>query len=117
MAKKTTKWGGSWTEQKLKAFEKYVNAYLTIMNTRREKFGWKLIYLDVFAGSGDTANSADVFRELEIEREELSLYKGAAERVLGIKQSGFDFYYFIDKDEKSNMMLESKLTILPPKGQ
>ena len=25
-------WGGSWTEQKLDAFEKYVKAYLTIMN-------------------------------------------------------------------------------------
>ena len=25
-------WGGKWTEEKLDAFEKYVNAYLTIMN-------------------------------------------------------------------------------------
>ena len=25
-------WGGSWTEEKLDAFTKYVNAYLTIMN-------------------------------------------------------------------------------------
>jgi hypothetical protein len=25
-------WGGTWTEEKLDALEKYVNAYLTIMN-------------------------------------------------------------------------------------
>lgn len=38
-------WGGSWTEEKLEAFEKYVNAYLTIMNKYRDQFGWKLLYL------------------------------------------------------------------------
>ncbi|MDR1941710.1 MAG: hypothetical protein LBQ47_05230 [Endomicrobium sp.] len=31
-------WGGQWTEQKLIAFEKYVNAYLTIMNKNRDKY-------------------------------------------------------------------------------
>ena len=36
-------WGGSWTEQKLDTFESYVRAYLTIMNTYRDKFHWKLI--------------------------------------------------------------------------
>ena len=45
-------WGGRWTEEKLDAFEKYVNAYLTIMNTFRDKHNWKLIYFDGFAGSG-----------------------------------------------------------------
>lgn len=45
-------WGGTWTEEKLDALEKYVNAYLTIMNVQRRKFGWKLIYFDGFAGSG-----------------------------------------------------------------
>lgn len=44
-------WGGSWTEQKLDTFESYVRAYLTIMNAYRDKFHWKLIYFDGFAGS------------------------------------------------------------------
>lgn len=38
-------WGGPWTEEKLDAFEKYVNAYLTIMNKYRDKFNWKLLFL------------------------------------------------------------------------
>lgn len=32
-------WGGPWTEEKLKAFEDYVKAYLIIMNSFREKYG------------------------------------------------------------------------------
>jgi adenine-specific DNA-methyltransferase len=47
-----TAWCGNWTEQKLNAFEKYVNAYLTIMNKHRDKNRWKLICFDAFAGSG-----------------------------------------------------------------
>jgi len=31
-------WGGSWTEQKLKAFEAYVNAYLNIMLAQKQKY-------------------------------------------------------------------------------
>ena len=32
-------WGGAWTEEKLDALEKYVNAYLTIMNAQKDKYG------------------------------------------------------------------------------
>lgn len=111
-------WGGSWTEQKLDAFEKYVKAYLTIMNKYRDKFGWKLIYFDGFAGSGsrndevsnnDNQLMIDLIDEYKIATEELTPYKGAAERVLSIAQEGFDYYYFIDKDVSSNQMLEKKL--------
>ena len=36
--KKGQTWGGDWTEEKLTAFSKYVNAYLTIMNKYRDKY-------------------------------------------------------------------------------
>ena len=111
-------WGGSWTEDKLDAFEKYVNAYLKIMNAHRDKNNWKLIYFDGFAGSGsrkekkeeDSFYLPDIFRDSFIKEEELNLYKGAAERVLGIPLKGFDFYYFIDKDKTSSQQLEEKLS-------
>ena len=51
MACESSSWGGRWTEEKLKAFEKYVNAYLTIMNKHRDRYQWKLIYFDGFAGN------------------------------------------------------------------
>ena len=50
---KKKKWGGKWTEEKLDAFEKYVRAYLTIMNNYRDVYGWKLLYFDGFAGSAE----------------------------------------------------------------
>lgn len=34
-------WGGQWTEEKLGAFEKYVTAYLTIMNASRDKYNFE----------------------------------------------------------------------------
>lgn len=115
VSKTCSLWGGGWTEKKLIAFQKYVNAYLIIMNKCRDKYKWQLVYFDAFAGSGSRSkdkqeentiqnifgNSADV--------EDFSVYKGAAERVLNIQQEGFDFYYFIDKDAISNKKLESKL--------
>ncbi len=111
-------WGGVWTEEKLDAFEKYVKAYLTIMNKYRDQYQWKLIYFDGFAGSGsrnvealteDNQVMMNLMEEHRISVEELAPYQGAAERVLNIKQRGFDYYYFVDIDKKSNEALEAKL--------
>lgn len=101
-------WGGPWTEKKLEAFSKYVWSYLTIM----KKFPyWKTIYFDGFAGSGTREKqvNADLMRQLKITEEEERTYKGAAERVLGLQELGFDFYYFIDKNENSLSKLKAKL--------
>ena len=112
-------WGGQWTEEKLDAFEKYVNAYLTIINASRDKYNWKLIYFDGFAGSGsrnekkkekDSVLLQHFFKDLILQKEELNLYKGAAERVLSIPQRGFDYYYFVDKDPESSLKLHELLS-------
>lgn len=112
-------WGGQWTEEKLDAFEKYVDAYLTIMNASRDKCNRKLIYFDGFAGSGsrnekksekDSALLQDFFKDSIMQKEELNLYKGAAERVLSISQRGFDYYYFVDKDPESSLKLHELLS-------
>jgi len=111
-------WGGWWTEEKLLAFEKYVRAYLTIMNKNRDRYGWKLVYFDGFAGSGSRSEEGNqeesplmqnLFAEHFINQEELDTYKGAAERVLNIEQRGFDYYYFVDKDAKATASLEARL--------
>ncbi len=113
-------WGGAWTEEKLDAFEKYVKAYLTIMKKHATENGWKLFYFDAFAGSGSREaipddvvdTEATLFGDEEIkEIAEQTSYKGAAERVLEIDIDGFsfDYYYFVDKNEKSLQALEEKL--------
>ncbi|MDR2950762.1 MAG: hypothetical protein LBV71_16365 [Prevotella sp.] len=50
---KSSTWGNKWTIEKLDAFKKYVNTYLTIMEAHKNKWGWKTLYFDGFAGSGD----------------------------------------------------------------
>ncbi len=119
-------WGGQWTEDKLECFEKYVKAYLTIMNTYREKFRWKLVYFDGFAGSGSREQSlvADekalsLFGEELHDASELHPYQGAAERVVQIEQQmrGFDEYWFIDKNEQNLTSLEMKLAEYQTRGK
>lgn len=107
----TNSWGGTWTEKKLTAFEKYVNAYLTIMNKHRYKYDWKLIYFDGFAGSGTRKDDkqSELYNELFPADVDDYTYKGAAERVLNIVQQGFDFYHFIDRDENASEKLSKKL--------
>lgn len=118
ISKKT--WGGRWTEEKLDAFEKYVKAYLTIMNVYRDARGWKLLYFDGFAGSGtrnheeetqEVQEAMDLFGQ-EVSVEDFNVYQGAAERVVKIESDGvrsFDYYYFVDKIEDNCKALEQKL--------
>lgn len=113
-------WGGKWTEEKLDAFEKYVKAYLTIMNTRRDACGWKLLYFDGFAGSGsrnleeekeEVEYAADLFGQ-EVTIEDFNVYQGAAERVVKIEGDSvrsFDHFYFVDKNEANCKALEERL--------
>ena len=102
------------------AFEKYVRAYLTIMNSYRDMYGWKLLYFDGFAGSGtrnqeeETLEVQDVMDlfGLEATVEDFNVYRGAAERVVKIEKDGtrsFDHFYFVDKSDESCKALEKKL--------
>lgn len=120
-------WGGSWTEQKLDCFESYVKAYLTIMNVYRDKFNWRLLYFDGFAGCGSRSEeekskeqeyACETFGNELIDGRELDVYQGAAERVVRLEETmrGFDFYYFIDKFEENLTRLELKLSNYPSKG-
>ena len=126
--KRKTIWGGKWTDEKLDAFEKYVKAYLTIMNAFRDRFGWKLIYFDGFAGSGtrsleeenkEVEHAVDLFGQ-EIVAEDLRVYRGSAERVVkieGERMRGFDHYYFVDTLKENCDALENKLIQYPTVGK
>lgn len=103
-------WGGPWTEKKLNAFSKYVWSYLKIMEKNPY---WETIYFDGFVGSGtkDKTENSEFYLQFKITEEEEKTYKGAAERVLDLKDNmSFDYYYFIDKCKDSLDKLEAKLT-------
>lgn len=111
-------WGGDWTEKKLLAFTKYVEAYLTIINKYKNQNKWETIYFDGFAGCGDRGLSDNIkynnnnlfhtFKEYNIEEKDIIVYEGAAERVLNIENK-FNYYYFIDSNKDSIDKLKNKL--------
>lgn len=121
-------WGGKWTEEKLEAFEKYVKAYLTIMNANRDSYGWKLLYFDGFAGSGtrtagdekiEVESALELFGQ-EVSAEDFKVYQGAAERVVKIESPemrSFDFYYFVDKSDENCEALSEKLASYQTTGK
>jgi three-Cys-motif partner protein len=103
-------WGGIWTMKKLDAFTKYVASYLTIM---KKNPYWKTIYFDGFAGNGSKKPRCNnrIYHDLFLSEEEENVYKGSAERILSINKGlAFDFYYFIDINEKSIKELERRLS-------
>ena len=51
----------------------------------------------------------ELFREQEISLEQIGVYQSAAERVVNIKQRGFDYYYFVDLDKSANDELKEKV--------
>ncbi|NOQ75769.1 MAG: three-Cys-motif partner protein TcmP [Crocinitomix sp.] len=83
--------GGNWTEDKIEILVEYAKAYLKIMNPNAEKFDWKLLYFDGFAGSGEIKKGND---------EDEKIIIGAAKRILEIDNPrAFDMYYFVEKEE------------------
>ena len=99
--KETHKFGGNWTEEKLKRLRKYLKAYTTIMNKQKFRFA----YIDAFAGTGyreEKKNKIDnqmfLFQQNDIK--EIETYsKGSARIALEIKPE-FDRYIFIEKSKK-----------------
>ncbi len=112
MVKNKTAWGGDWTNQKLDAFEKYVNAYLAIMHSQKRKYnGWPTtIYFDGFAGSGSrflSQETENLFKDFNYNKE-AEVYKGSVERVLSLALK-FDYYYFVDNNQDNIESLKRKL--------
>lgn len=99
------KFGGDWTEKKLNAFVKYVQAYLKILNRAKKKYNWETIYFDGFAGSGKRkllTDETEFFQYSLHETEEDSfLYEGSVSRILELQPPFiFDWYYFIDTNRR-----------------
>ena len=110
-------WGSNWTTKKLDVFEKYVKAYLTIMETYKNKYNWQTLYFDGFAGSGgrninnntEATNNSLSLELFDIEYIETEEYKGAAERVSNLAKK-FDHYLFVDSNAESLRKLQEKLS-------
>ena len=82
------RFGGPWTQQKLRILHAYLDAYTTALKNR----GFTLIYVDAFAGAGSYVESSDDYAEFH------ELRQGSARIALEVDDRPFDRLVFIEKD-------------------
>lgn len=97
--------GGAWTQQKLEALAKYLQAYTIIFNRNPRAKYYSISYVDAFAGTGslerpEPTGLAQFMPDLLANEEQYR--KGSVLRALEIEPP-FDHYVFIEKSaEKCN---------------
>ena len=91
-----TNFGGIWTIQKLDILENYLDAYTTAL----KKQPFKIMYIDVFAGTGKIRGPKDKNKEAS------EFVSGSAERALKIENKPFDKLIFVEKDAERCSKLE-----------
>lgn len=97
-----TKFGGPWTQQKLEALKKYLQAYTKIFKNNPKARFYSISYVDAFAGTGTLRRpEPSGFIELlpELRKNEEKFRKGSVRRALEIDPP-FDEYVFIEKNKK-----------------
>jgi three-Cys-motif partner protein len=105
-------YGGEWTEQKLGYLKKYLEAYMKVVNGK----GFKIAYIDAFAGTGyreivDEENNKLLFPELE-EPDSKSFIEGSIQKALTVKPP-FDRFIFIEKNQKKCKELQKVVDDYP----
>jgi three-Cys-motif partner protein len=92
--------GGAWTQQKLEALGKYLQAYTSIFKANSKAKFFSISYVDAFAGTGtlqrpELGGLAEMIPGLRENDEEYR--KGSVKRALEIEPA-FDEYVFIEKN-------------------
>ncbi len=110
--------GGSWTQEKLIALGKYLQAYTRIFKTNPRGRFYSITYVDAFAGTGSLKRpELRGFPELltQLQKEEEDYRKGSVKRALEVNPA-FDKYLFIEKSRRKCEELRSIAEGLPSKN-
>ncbi len=110
-------WGGQWSVKKLDSVERYLESYLTAMKNVSTRYGWSLVYIDAFSGSGSQHIKDPHTGELDLNGNVGSDFlEGSAMRALDVTESlekengrGFDRFEFIDIDDAALKTLRASV--------
>jgi len=97
-----SQFGGVWTQQKLEALKKYLQAYTKIFKNNKQALFYSISYVDAFAGTGSLRRpEPGGLIELlpELQKNEKEFGKGSVRRALEVEPP-FDEYLFIEKNRK-----------------
>lgn len=99
--------GGPWTEEKLRALEGYLRAYLQIFTRNEQARHLRRHYVDAFAGSGLRQQQADEQEPTFLEEidEALQYVSGSAKRVLALDEP-FHEYWFVEQSDEAASELQ-----------
>ena len=86
-----TQFGGQWTEEKLEILRRYLDAYTTALKNQ----GFRLTYVDAFAGEGNWRPRSYASEDYEDFRD---MRDGSPRIALDIQDKPFDRFVFIEKD-------------------
>ena len=105
----THRFGGDWTEEKLKRLKKYLDAYMVIFSQNERARALKPIYVDAFAGTGyrdvrENENN-DPLLPFPNDDEIVSYQKGSAQIALDLEYP-FKEYIFIEQSPEFYAELE-----------
>jgi three-Cys-motif partner protein len=115
----THKFGGGWTEQKLRILDDYLTAYCRIFQLNPLAKYFDTVYVDAFAGTGlieqrkTSPDPVNLFAEFT-ESETIEFLKGSALRAL---QHPFTRYVFIEKAASRIAELEKLRSQSPHKSR
>jgi three-Cys-motif partner protein len=106
------RFGGPWTEDKLKRIDKYLAAYMTIFESNPAASKLITNYVDAFAGTGHRSSSADqrraegtLFEDALTDTDANSLKEGSAYVALR-QERPFGRYLFVDQSAEHARYLE-----------
>ena len=80
-------YGGPWTLEKLQILGAYLDAYTTALKNQ----GFRLVYVDAFAGTGTLSLLAE-------DTEVRGFHEGSAKRALQVQDKPFDRLIFVEQD-------------------
>lgn len=97
------RFGGPWTEEKLRRIDKYLGAYMTIFERNRAASHLRTHYVDAFAGTGRRSSpvardrvEGSLFEDALEDADANSLKEGSAYVALR-QERPFDRYLFVDR--------------------
>ena len=110
-------WGGQWSITKLDSVEKYLESYLMVMKNVAVRFGWHLLYIDAFSGSGAQHIKKEHVGEIDLEGNEITDFvQGSTMRALTVTEkleakgtNGFEHFDFIDMDQNALDTLRARV--------
>lgn len=113
------RFGGPWTDEKLKRLTKYLAAYTKLFKSNPQAAYFHTIYLDAFAGSGyrtiSKKNGGDIghlFDDVADDQDASQFKKGSVQVALDIDPP-FDEYVFVDQNPEFVEVVEQLCQSIP----